>query len=125
MSLKQWADYLETCRRKRNIAEYDRAGVVTEQDASELNQSKKHWDTVLRMPRACLVEVHAGSYNNFFQMPRACLVEFHAGSYKRSLHFSRCHELVSWRLTLRATVAANVNLHETSSWHLKSNAGAL
>jgi hypothetical protein len=36
MSLKQWADYLETCRRKRNIAEYDRAGVVTDQDASEL-----------------------------------------------------------------------------------------
>jgi hypothetical protein len=35
----QWkdaADYLETCRRKRNIVEYDRAGVVTEQDASEL-----------------------------------------------------------------------------------------
>jgi hypothetical protein len=36
---EQWkdeADYLETCRRKRNIAEYDRAGVVTNQDASEL-----------------------------------------------------------------------------------------
>jgi hypothetical protein len=36
---EQWkdeADYLETCRRKRNIAEYDRAGVVTEQDATEL-----------------------------------------------------------------------------------------
>jgi hypothetical protein len=36
---EQWrdaADYLETCRRKRNIAEYDRVGVVTEQDASEL-----------------------------------------------------------------------------------------
>lgn len=35
----QWedeADYLETCRRKRNIAEYDRAGVVSVQDASEL-----------------------------------------------------------------------------------------
>jgi hypothetical protein len=30
------ADYLETCRRKRNIAEYDRTGVATEQDASEL-----------------------------------------------------------------------------------------
>jgi hypothetical protein len=30
------ADYLETCRRKRNIVEYDRVGVVTEQDASEL-----------------------------------------------------------------------------------------
>lgn len=36
---EQWrdaADYLETCRRKRNIVEYDRVGVVTEQDASEL-----------------------------------------------------------------------------------------
>jgi hypothetical protein len=30
------ADYLETCRRKRNIVEYDRVGVVTEKDASEL-----------------------------------------------------------------------------------------
>ncbi len=30
------ADYLETCRRKRNTAEYDRAGVATEQDATEL-----------------------------------------------------------------------------------------
>jgi hypothetical protein len=36
---EQWrdaADYLETCRRKRNIVEYDRVGVVTGQDASEL-----------------------------------------------------------------------------------------
>ncbi len=36
---QQWqdeADYLETCRRKRNTAEYDRAGVATEQDADEL-----------------------------------------------------------------------------------------
>jgi hypothetical protein len=36
---EQWkdeADYLETCRRNRNIVEYDRAGVVTDQDASEL-----------------------------------------------------------------------------------------
>jgi hypothetical protein len=33
---KEEADYLETCRRKRNIAEYDRVGVVTEQDANEL-----------------------------------------------------------------------------------------
>ena len=33
---KDDADYLETCRRKRNTAEYDRTGVVTDQDASEL-----------------------------------------------------------------------------------------
>ena len=33
---KDDADYLETCRRKRNTAEYDMAGVVTDQDAIEL-----------------------------------------------------------------------------------------
>ena len=33
---KDDADYLETCRRKRNTAEYDMAGVATEQDALEL-----------------------------------------------------------------------------------------
>jgi hypothetical protein len=36
---KRWqeeADYLDTCRRKRNIAEYDRTGVATKQDAAEL-----------------------------------------------------------------------------------------
>lgn len=41
---KQWedeADYLETCRRKRNIAEYEHAGVVSEQDADELVESCK------------------------------------------------------------------------------------
>lgn len=35
----QWkdeADYLGTCRRKRNIAEYELAGVATEEDTSEL-----------------------------------------------------------------------------------------
>lgn len=30
------ADYLDGCRRKRNIAEYDRTDVVTERDAEEL-----------------------------------------------------------------------------------------
>jgi hypothetical protein len=30
------ADYLELCRRKRNITEYDRTGVVTEAEAIEL-----------------------------------------------------------------------------------------
>jgi hypothetical protein len=30
------ADYLETCRTKRNTAEYDMAGVATLQDAAEL-----------------------------------------------------------------------------------------
>jgi hypothetical protein len=30
------AQYLDACRSKRNIVEYDRVGVVTEQDADEL-----------------------------------------------------------------------------------------
>jgi len=58
-----------------------------------------------------------------FQIPRACLVEFHARGYKQLRLSSRCHELVSWSFTLRATVAANVKLHETSSWHLSNSSG--
>jgi hypothetical protein len=33
---KDDADYLETCRTKRNMAEYEMAGVATPQDAAEL-----------------------------------------------------------------------------------------
>jgi len=33
---KDDANYLDTCRTKRNTAEYDRAGVRTEEDAGEL-----------------------------------------------------------------------------------------
>ena len=33
---KDDANYLDTCRTKRNTAEYDRAGVTTEEDAREL-----------------------------------------------------------------------------------------
>jgi len=33
---KDDADYLETCRTKRNAAEYEMAGVATEKDAKEL-----------------------------------------------------------------------------------------
>ena len=33
---KDEADYLDTCRRKRNIAEYEMAGVASQQDATEL-----------------------------------------------------------------------------------------
>jgi hypothetical protein len=33
---KKDAQYLDACRSKRNTAEYDRVGVVTEQDADEL-----------------------------------------------------------------------------------------
>ena len=33
---KDDADYLETCRTKRNTAEYEMTGVATKQDASEL-----------------------------------------------------------------------------------------
>ncbi len=39
MSLKQWldnAEYLDSCRSKRNIVEYDYVGAATEQDADEL-----------------------------------------------------------------------------------------
>lgn len=32
------ADYLETCRTKRNTAEYEMAGVVTHEDAAELTR---------------------------------------------------------------------------------------
>lgn len=35
------ADYLELCRRKRNIAEYDRTGAATEGDAVELIEFTK------------------------------------------------------------------------------------
>jgi hypothetical protein len=38
---KDAADYLETCRTKRNTAEYEMAGVATEQDASELVEFAK------------------------------------------------------------------------------------
>ncbi|HZT58394.1 MAG TPA: hypothetical protein VFA21_07145 [Pyrinomonadaceae bacterium] len=31
-------DYMDRCRRKRNIAEYDRTDVVTERDAQELTE---------------------------------------------------------------------------------------
>src|SRR5215210_5528130 len=54
-------------------------------------------------------------------MPRACLVEFHARGYQRLRLSSRCNELVSWSFTLVATVAANVRLHETSSWSLENS----
>lgn len=35
-SRKEDADYLETCRRKRNVVEYDRVGGITDDDAVEL-----------------------------------------------------------------------------------------
>ena len=38
---KSDADYLETCRRKRNTAEYDYDGAATEADAVELSQFAK------------------------------------------------------------------------------------
>jgi len=38
---KQDADYLDTCRIKRNIVEYDYVGGVTEKDADELNDFVK------------------------------------------------------------------------------------
>jgi len=42
------ANYLDTCRSKRNIVEYDQIGVVTEQDANELIEfTKELKNTVL------------------------------------------------------------------------------
>jgi hypothetical protein len=35
---KDDADFLETCRRKRNVVEYDRVGAVTNDDVHELVQ---------------------------------------------------------------------------------------
>src|SRR5215471_18314763 len=46
---KDDADYLETCRTKRNTAEYDMAGVATEKDASELHTNR---GSRLRLPRS-------------------------------------------------------------------------
>ena len=34
--LKEDAQYLDTCRKKRNIAEYDQIGVISETEAEEL-----------------------------------------------------------------------------------------
>ena len=39
---KRDADYLDTCRSKRNTAEYDYAGSVTENDADELIEFAEH-----------------------------------------------------------------------------------
>ncbi|HUI08245.1 MAG TPA: hypothetical protein VL486_14695 [Verrucomicrobiae bacterium] len=38
---KKDTDYLETCRRKRNIVEYDRAGAATKEEATELVETTK------------------------------------------------------------------------------------
>jgi hypothetical protein len=40
---KEDAQYLDACRSKRNIAEYNRVGVVTEKDAEELVQFVKEF----------------------------------------------------------------------------------
>ncbi len=39
------ADYLETCRRKRNTAEYDYAGATTEDDVVELSEFARSLQT--------------------------------------------------------------------------------
>lgn len=36
MTLQKWADYLDTCRVKRNTVEYDRVGAISEGEALEL-----------------------------------------------------------------------------------------
>ena len=59
-AVKEDAAYLETCRVKRNKAEYDMAGVATDQDASELlefcSQLRKDVLAWLREHRPKLVE---------------------------------------------------------------------
>jgi hypothetical protein len=40
---KEDAQYLDACRSKRNIVEYNRVGVVTEQDVNELLQFVKEF----------------------------------------------------------------------------------
>jgi hypothetical protein len=54
------ADYLETCRRKRNTAEYDYAGAATEADAVELSEFarglQKHVLAWLREHRSGLLK---------------------------------------------------------------------
>jgi hypothetical protein len=36
--VREETDYLEVCRKKRNVIEYDAAGAVTERDAAELTE---------------------------------------------------------------------------------------
>jgi len=48
------AAYLETCRVKRNTAEYDMAGVATEQDAAELLSFVRE----LRRDVLCWLQTH-------------------------------------------------------------------
>ena len=57
------ADYLDSCRRKRNIADYDTAGVISDSEVEEILEetksfrkdvvdwlSKKHPDLCTRKP---------------------------------------------------------------------------
>ena len=45
-------------------------------------------------------------------MPRPRVVEVHARSYQQRSFKHGCHDLASWSLTLAATVAINVTLHD-------------
>ncbi len=75
------------------------------------------------MPRASFVQLHVGGYNPylFYRCHELVSWSFTLTATNDHSLFYRCHELVSWSFTLAATVARNVKLHETSSWHLKSN----
>ncbi|MFH1679112.1 MAG: hypothetical protein ABIH26_00540 [Candidatus Eisenbacteria bacterium] len=54
------ADYLETCRRKRNRLAYDLVGCVTDADAEELRAFALR---LLEDVRAWLAEKHPGLYD--------------------------------------------------------------
>jgi hypothetical protein len=44
---KPLTDYFETCRRKRNVIDYDCADVTTEREASELLEKAKQYQTLV------------------------------------------------------------------------------
>ncbi|MGH9847301.1 MAG: hypothetical protein ACREEM_52060, partial [Blastocatellia bacterium] len=54
----------------------------------------------------------------FFQMPRACLVECHAGSYCSGKRETPRDKLVASQKQSPPVVAATVKLHDARSWHL-------
>ena len=53
----------------------------------------------------------------FFQMPRACLVEVHAGSYRSGKREAPRDKLVASQKQSLPVVAVTVKLHDARSWH--------
>ena len=42
-----YADYFETCRRKRNVIDYDRSHVATETEATEIVEKSRQFSDVV------------------------------------------------------------------------------